>query len=300
VTGVQTCALPISLRKNTPLAQVTEQSPNVEPVQTEPTSTPPQSVDTPVTEPQPSKPVQKGGRKSKTVVQVSEPIVQTSEPVVAKSTNKKRGSKTKVASTPVITETTPTGLVASTETTPIDTKKRIKKATPNSEVVNQTGVKLKISKVKKAEKKPVVENEVEGDAEGDETSGKHVRSFKVKLPNKEEFEGRFTGLTPYQAANKALSKYFRETEQPKEEITFLICESTRKSKKSVYTYIGKRYKLDEPVRYKIQDGREIVKNFKNSLKKVKKVDLIDQSGGKLGPIITSTPVTSSVPVVTTA
>jgi hypothetical protein len=103
---------------------------------------------------------------------------------------------------------------------------------------------------------------------------KQIRSFKVKLPNKEEFEGRFTGLTPYQAANKALSKYFREVDNPDGEVTFCIIESTRKSKKTVYTYVGKRYKLEVPVVYKIQDGREIVKNFKNSLKKVKKADLI--------------------------
>ena len=41
----------------------------------------------------------------------------------------------------------------------------------------------------------------------------------------------------------------------------------------VYTYVGKRYQLEVPVKYTIQDGREIVKNFKNSLKKVKKIDL---------------------------
>ena len=46
-------------------------------------------------------------------------------------------------------------------------------------------------------------------------SGKRVRSFKVRLPGNESFEGRFTGLTPYQAANKALSKYYRETDKPK-------------------------------------------------------------------------------------
>ena len=72
----------------------------------------------------------------------------------------------------------------------------------------------------KAEKKP--SKKVETDVEGEE-SERHVRSFKVKLPGKEEFEGRFTGLTPYQAANKALSKYFRETEKPIAKITFSIC-----------------------------------------------------------------------------
>ena len=90
------------------------------------------------------------------------------------------------------------------------------------------------------------------------------------MPNKEEYEGRFTGLTPYQAANKALSKYFRESGNIESEISFSICESTRKSKKTIYTYVGNRYKLDIPVTYKIEDGREIVKNYKNLLKKVKK------------------------------
>lgn len=102
------------------------------------------------------------------------------------------------------------------------------------------------------------------------TDEKQIRSFKVQLPGSENFEGRFTGLTPYQAANKALSKYFREGERDNAEVTFSICESTRKSKKSVYTYVGQRHRLDEPVKYTIQDGREIVKNFKNTLKKVKK------------------------------
>merc|ERR1711976_525292 len=69
-------------------------------------------------------------------------------------------------------------------------------------------------------------------------SGKQVRSFKVRLPGNDSFEGRFTGLTPYQAANKALSKYYRETDKPKKQIQFTIRESTRGSKRSLYTYNG--------------------------------------------------------------
>jgi hypothetical protein len=134
----------------------------------------------------------------------------------------------------------------------------------------QKGGKGKKAAKPKAVKAKKEENEEEG--EDGEKSNNRIRSFKVRLPGKEVFEGRFTGLTPYQAANKALSKYFRETSEPKTEITFSICESTRKSKKSVYTYAGKRLKLDTPVTYTIQDGREIVKNFKNFLKKVKKSD----------------------------
>jgi hypothetical protein len=127
------------------------------------------------------------------------------------------------------------------------------------------------TKPKKSKKKDINNDDNENDEELT-VDGKHIRSFKVKLPESDKYEGRFTGLTPYQAANKALSKFFRESNKPDAEITFSICESTRKSKKSTYTYVGRRLQLEVPVKYKIQDGREIVKNFKNSLKKVKKAD----------------------------
>tara|TARA_B100000900_G_C20492448_1_gene680167 strand:- start:19 stop:546 length:528 start_codon:yes stop_codon:yes gene_type:complete len=106
----------------------------------------------------------------------------------------------------------------------------------------------------------------------------NVRSFKVQLPGSDTYVGRFTGLTPYQAANKALSKYFRETKKPKSEIQFSIRESTRGSKRSTYTYKGERQKLDSPVEYTISNGkgedRTIVKKFKNRLTKVKKNELV--------------------------
>ena len=117
-------------------------------------------------------------------------------------------------------------------------------------------------------------DETDADEDGLEKSEKGVRSFKVQLPSDEVFAGRFTGLTPYQAANKALSKYFRENKTIKSEITFSIRESTRGSKRSTYVYSGKREKLGTPVKYSINgpDGvaREIVKEYKNKLTKVKK------------------------------
>ena len=123
---------------------------------------------------------------------------------------------------------------------------------------------------------------VDNSTEEEEISCDHrVRSFKVCFPDTNDFNGRFTGLTPYQAANKALSKYFRETENYASEIEFSICESTRKSKKSKYTYIGCRQKLDVPVTYKIADGREIVKNFKNSLRKIKKTNIYKIDADKI-------------------
>ena len=128
----------------------------------------------------------------------------------------------------------------------------------------------KTPKAPKAKKEDVEAEDAEADAKG-------VRSFKVQLPGNEEYTGRFTGLTPYQAANKALSKFFRENKTAKSEISFSIRESTRGSKRSTYTYNGKREKLDVPVKYSIKspDGvaREIVKEYKNKLTKVKKADV---------------------------
>jgi len=105
------------------------------------------------------------------------------------------------------------------------------------------------------------------------------RSFKVKLPNDEDFSGRFTGLTPYQAANKALSKYFRTNDNNNisdDQVLFSIKESTRGSRRHEYTYKGTRIKLDQPITYTIKsiDGEDriITKQYKNQLTKVKKGD----------------------------
>lgn len=251
-----------TVKKTTPPVETPVQNVVSEPVQN-------------VVETQAVQPKQKGGKKnakaplvvetaSSTVVETTPtPVVETaSVPVVevtpAKLKNKKGGAKPKV--------TAAASVVTTDEVVKKEPKKRVAKS---KQAVEGSEQKVVAKKRVKKETKP----ETEAEIENEESSDRRVRSFKVKLPDKEDFEGRFTGLTPYQAANKALSKYFRETENPKKEITFIICESTRKSKKAVYTYIGKRYQLEVPVKYTIQDGRVIVKNFKNSLKKVKKVDL---------------------------
>jgi hypothetical protein len=236
-------------------------------------------------------PKQKGGKKAVAATPVVEaapvaatPVVEAAPVVETKAPVKKGGAKSKA----VATSEAVTPVVAAEPV--VETKKRAPRAPKAAKPVQEAGAateqtagapKVKAPRKAAVPKKPVVETE------NDESTDRRIRSFKVKLPDKEEFEGRFTGLTPYQAANKALSKYFRETEKPKQEITFLICESTRKSKKSVYTYIGKRYQLEVPVKYTIQDGREIVKNFKNSLKKVKKVDLLDQAAGAVAPVVSA-------------
>ena len=159
-----------------------------------------------------------------------------------------------------------------TKATAKDTKSKKTKVKAQKAGSKTKATKTKATKDTKAtQPKQVKANDSES------STTKNTRSFKVMLPGTEEFVGRFTGLTPYQAANKALSKYYRETNKPKKEIQFSIKESTRGSKRGTYTYNGARHKLNEPVKYTIsnKDGedREIVKKFKNRLTKVKKSEL---------------------------
>jgi hypothetical protein len=143
----------------------------------------------------------------------------------------------------------------------------------NDKTDDKTDVKKSKKSIKKNNNNTNEEHSDDELNSGD--SKKNLRSFKVKLPNSETFTGRFTGLTPYQAANKALSKYFRQNKNYDEDIEFSINETTRASKKITYNYIGKRFKLETPVIYEIKDNKDgsikqIVKNYKNILKKVKK------------------------------
>jgi hypothetical protein len=109
-----------------------------------------------------------------------------------------------------------------------------------------------------------------------DTAGKKKnRSFKVKLSAEAELYGRYNGDSPYQAANKALSEIIRNkvknNESVNEEINFYLVESTKNSRKKCHQYLGKRIQLETPVIYKVGD-QQIVKNYKNILKKVKRND----------------------------
>jgi hypothetical protein len=193
---------------------------------------------------EPVKVKSKGKAKAKDDVKEVEKVVEV-EKVLVKKTN---GSKSKADNTTKATKATKAN--------------KANKATKDDETT-----------AKEVEGKSENETTVEGETDIE----KYVRSFKVLLPGNQEFIGRYTGLTPYQAANKALSKFFRENKTIKtttNEITFSIRESTRGSKRSTYTYNGTREKLENPVKYSINglDGnaREIIKEYKNKLTKVKK------------------------------
>jgi len=227
----------------------------------------------------PSKPVTKPAAPA--------PTPAAAAPAVAVA--QKGGKKPAAAPTPVATAPAPVTAVAtptaqkggakktaSAAAAPAATAPAPKKAAaPKKAPVAEGGAK-KVAAPKKAAapKKDAKADDAEEEGEDDP---KGVRSFKVQLPGTEEYSGRFTGLTPYQAANKALSKFFRENKTVKTDITFSIRESTRGSKRTTYTYNGKREKLNVPVKYSIKsaDGvaREIVKEYKNKLTKVKKADV---------------------------
>lgn len=103
--------------------------------------------------------------------------------------------------------------------------------------------------------------------------GKQQRSFKVKLNTEEKAHGRYTGDSPYQAANKALSEIIRQRKRDglstHGKINFTLIESTKNSKHKSHEYVGRRVKLPSPVEYQVGGGQTIVKKYKNELKKVK-------------------------------
>lgn len=186
------------------------------------------------------------------------PSQKVSKKVLAKKTTQKGGAKT----TTKAAATKTTKAAATKATAPKAAAKTVPQKGGSKKVAAKATKATKSTKAAPAKATPAVE-----------TPKKSTRSFKVQLPGEEVYTGRYTGSTPYQAANKALSKYFRTCEAPKSVITFSIRESTRGSKHNVYTYEGHRIKLDEPVSYTIGDGNTITKHHKNQLKKVKKCDL---------------------------
>lgn len=189
-----------------------------------------------------------------------------------KTGNKKSKAAKKTTSKSTPAKSTPAKKVAAKNNQTGGAKTVAKKAAPAKKPVTKKATPAKKAPAKTAAKTTKAAIPAQ---EGGATKTKVTRSFKVQLPGSEEYSGRFTGSTPYQAANKALSKYFRVTEKPKPVVTFSIRESTRGSKHNVYTYEGHRVKLETPVTYTIGEGNTITKHHKNQLKKVKKADLAE-------------------------
>ena len=188
------------------------------------------------------------------------------EAAVATTTSKAVKKQTGGGKAKKTTSASPKTVASKTAATKTATKTTVKKQAGGAKAPVKAAAKSSVKTTKKTE--TVIE-----ESTTTESGDRKQRSFKVRLPGSETFEGRFTGLTPYQAANKALSKYYREVEKPETEILFSIRESTRGSKRGTYSYNGRREKLDIPVEYKIDDGRVITKNYKNRLTKIKKAEL---------------------------
>ena len=68
------------------------------------------------------------------------------------------------------------------------------------------------------------------------------RSFKVKEDTDDKSYGRYTGESPYQAANKALSELIRKRNKDGKgtggKINFTLIESTKGSKHREHEYVG--------------------------------------------------------------
>jgi hypothetical protein len=220
------------------------------------------------------------------VQQVAPAVVvqQVAQPVAQEGGAKKAKGGKKVAAAPVVAVVAPVEVAKSPKAKAAKAPKEKAAKAPKEKAVKETKVKEvkpKVAKTKVAKPKVVkskVAKTTETAEDGSEEPESGKRSFKAQLPASEKYEGRYTGLTPYQAANKALSKYYREhSDNAATEITFSIRESTRGSKRSVYTYNGRREKLAVPVEYTIKgkDGdRTVVKEYKNRLTKVKKADSV--------------------------
>jgi hypothetical protein len=219
---------------------------------------------------------------------VVEQPVQSSEPVQTGGSKKgkKRAAQEAAPAEAAPVEAVPAPVVAE-EAAPAQAAggkraKRTASATPAAKKAPAKKAAAKKAAPKKAAPKKAAPKKAAPKKQADsgddsEDAGDGKRSFKALLPGSDQFEGRYTGLTPYQAANKALSKYFREAgDAAQADITFSIRESTRGSKRTVYTYNGRREKLATPVEYTIKgkDGeRTVVKEYKNRLTKVKKADV---------------------------
>ena len=116
--------------------------------------------------------------------------------------------------------------------------------------------------------------------EGDEQTGGKLRYFKLFY--NEEYQGRYCGRKPKQAANKAFSSIIKEMKKNGNQyggfnvdVNFSIRECTRNSKHKEYNYVGVREQLNEPVDVEIKNGdgsiKKITYSFHNKIAKAPKV-----------------------------
>ena len=99
------------------------------------------------------------------------------------------------------------------------------------------------------------------------------RSFTIiDFPKKGETYGRYLANTPQRAASKAFTQLARiiglTNENDQNHMVFVIKEITQGSDNKLYTYIGTRVELAEPIIKNIA-GKEVVYKYKNIVAKQK-------------------------------
>jgi hypothetical protein len=141
---------------------------------------------------------------------------------------------------------------------------------------------------KKAAVKKVADKEEEADVEGEVTAGgKRQRYFKCEYGGNSF--GRYCGLKPKQAANKALTSIIRDNGGNEQCIDktfrFEMIECTRGGNKKRSLYEGIRTKLETPLIVKIKSTageKTITYKFTNKLKKVKDAEAKEAAAKKVG------------------
>jgi len=116
-------------------------------------------------------------------------------------------------------------------------------------------------------------------------SGDKVRYFKRIDSKTLKSHGRYTGVTPKQAASKGFTKmvqqYKKKGRTVPPSLTIFLRESTRGSSGKVYGYTAERQKLDQPQMLTIVDKvngeeKQITYEYRN---KIRKGDIPAQIGG---------------------
>ena len=197
----------------------------------------------------------------KEVKQATQPKVE-STPVVVETKQVHKGGKKSTKQAEPVQVAEPTPVVVETK----QTQKGGKKSTKQEEPVQVAEPKVKV--------------EVEAEEEGEEQVGGKLRYFKLFY--NEEFQGRYCGRKPKQAANKAFSSIVKDMKKNGNQkggvdvdINFSIRECTRNSKHKEYNYVGVRQELKDPVEVKInnEDGsvKKITYSFHNKISKAPKV-----------------------------
>ncbi len=204
----------------------------------------------------------------------------------AKTVEKSQSVKEVNQTTQLKVESTP---VVETKQAHKGGKKSTKQAEP-VQVAEPTPVVVETKQVQKGGKKSTKQEEpvqvaepkveVEAEEEGEEQVGGKLRYFKLFY--NEEFQGRYCGRKPKQAANKAFSSIVKDMKKNGNQkggvdvdINFSIRECTRNSKHKEYNYVGVRQELKDPVEVKInnEDGsvKKITYSFHNKISKAPKV-----------------------------